>query len=125
MRREIMNRLPVKSRFFITLATSPAFIRFNTALKEFVRKTDKRYYKIIFDTEKKVIEFVLTDNGLDFNVYPEYGINMNQPFHSGLSRNDVVQVLLDMGFNYGRIPVEVDSENEKFIISLDVYKGVK
>lgn len=125
MRREIMNRLPVRSKFFITLATSPAFIRFNTALKVFVKQTGKRYYKIIFDTEKKVIEFVLTDNGLDFNVYPEYGTNMNQPFHSGLSRNDVVQVLLDMGFEYGRIPVEIDPDNEKFIITMDNYRGVK
>lgn len=117
------NEIFVKTYYrqpFITLKSEgySHYISFNETIKTFAKKTGRKQYNVNFNPNKGIVEFDLVDKG-SFNLYANSKNWSDEPFYTPLSRKEVINRMVEMGFKDGRIPVEIDAEGNKFTIKLD------
>jgi len=103
MWKELDLNLPKNSNSTITFRENDPHITLSANVKDFISKTDLKFFKVFYNEEENKVEFLLSHEGKSLYSTPwNPGVT---PF--GISSVPIKNLLLGMGFNYGTIQVEL------------------
>lgn len=110
----LITGIPLREPFINFRPSRNPDVTFNTTIKRFIQNSGKKYYKIFYNEELNQIEFILTDDSKDNNIYSPSYWNLD-PIPYGISSVNLRSKLLRFNFKFGRIPVIIVEEENKFI----------